>query len=579
VPPPEPEIPPNEYKSALEREELGAQTRARRRKIIGALLLLALALAGASAVGLVDKWRTRQAKQMARSAAELFASGRQREAMVRVQTAWRMRPDEPQVMRALAGLLDASGNPQSLPIHAKLVASAEVSETDRQNFVQSALRFGRVDLAANEARALAASGDEGFAHLVAAVQLRARGDNANAEKELRAVGTDSAARDTALLQLASLLSSRGTNAADARAEACTILEGLSSREDATGLEALAAGVSSGVVPAEKKAGWIERLENHPRANDRTFLLVQNARWPEDAAGRQAMVSAVMARFAGATVERKVPAMLWLNEHGEFVRTMELVPESKARANADAFVLWMDAAAGRGDWTAIDAALEKKNPLTGGLADLFRARAAQKTGRTGTARQGYERAIQAALDDPAQMPALLGFMEADGQQSLLVEALVSALGDPAKGRAAREALLVVSGKSRDAAELRDAWSAIRNAEPGNREATNAADYYGLVAGTASPTEVAARGLAAEGDADTRAVRALALLKQGKSNEAAAVFRGMSLRSDAITPRQKAVVVCVLAAKGEPEQAELMGATLDASLLTTQEVEMIEKYLGR
>ena len=87
------------------------------------------------------------------------------------------------------------------------------------------------------------------------------------------------------------------------------------------------------------------------------------------------------------VERKVPAMLWLNEHGEFSRTMELVPESKARANADAFVLWMDAAAGRGDWAAIDAALAKKTPLTGGLADLFRARAAQKTGRTGAARQG------------------------------------------------------------------------------------------------------------------------------------------------------------------------------------------------
>ena len=579
MPKAEPEIPPDDGELLLQSEERAAKKRSRRWKILGAVALLAVATIGLSSVTILGKWRTRQAKQMAGSAAELFAAGRQREAMVRVQSAWRMRPDEPQVMRALAGILDASGNPQSLPIHAKLVASAEASDTDRQNFVQSALRFGRIDLAANEARHLAASGDEGFARLVAAAQLRARGDNANAEKELRAVGADSAASDTALLQLALLLSSRGPDAGDARAEAFTILEGLSSREDATGLEALAAGVSSGVVPAEKKVGWIARLENHPRANDRTFLLVQNARWPEDAAGRQAVVSAVMARFAGATVERKVPAMLWLNEHGEFGRTMELVPESKARANADAFVLWMDAAAGRGDWTAIDAALEKKNPLTGGLADLFRARAAQKTGRTGTARQGYERAIQAALDDPAQMPALLAFMVADGQKPLLVGALVSVLGDPAKGRAAHDALLGVSGESRDAAELRDAWSAIRDAEPGNREAANAADYYGLVAGTGSPTEVAARGLAAEGDTDTRTVRALALLKQGKSNEAAAVFRGLSLRSDTITPRQKAVVVCVLAAKGEPEQAELMGATLDASLLTTQEVEMIEQYLGR
>jgi tetratricopeptide (TPR) repeat protein len=580
VPPQKPDIPPPDNgEPTLRKEEEVGRLRARRRKIIGALVLLAIALAGVSAAGLFGKWRTRQAKQMAHSAAELFAAGRQREAMLRMQTAWGMRPDEPQVMRALAGIFDASGDPRSLPIHAKLVATAEASKEDRQRCVLAALRHGQYEFAANEARILAASGDEGYAHAVRAAQSRARGDFATAESAMRAVTEESGAYDTTRLQLASLLSSRSGNAEEAREEAFAILEGLSSRPDATGLEALASGLSRRVVPPEKAAEWTARLEKHPLANDRSFLVVQSERWPADEAGRRDIVNLVMARFAGAPVERKVPAMLWLNEHAEFARTLELMPESKARANADAFVLWMDAAAGRGDWTAIDAALEKKNPLTGGLADLFRARAAQKTGRTGTAQQGYERAIQAALDDPAQMPALLGFMEADGQKALLVDALVSALSDPAKARAARDALLGVSGESRDAAELRDAWSAIRDAEPGNREAANAADYYGLVAGTASPTEVAARGLAAEGDTDTRTVRALALLKQGKSNEAAAVFRGLSLRSDTITPRQKAAVVCVLAAKGEPDQAELMGATLDASLLTKQEVAMVEKYLGR
>ncbi|MBJ7259506.1 MAG: hypothetical protein JHD33_08195 [Chthoniobacterales bacterium] len=579
MPPPEPEIPPDEYESALEREELGAQTRARRRKIIGALLLLALALAGASAVGLVDKWRTRQARQMARSAAELFASGRQREAMVRVQSAWRMRPDEPQVMRALAGLLDASGDPQSLPIHAKLVARAEASEEDRQRGLLAGLRYGQYELAANEARNLAASGDGGFAQLVKAVQSRAQGDNATAESALRAVGDDSAARDTALLQLASLLAVRGVKAAEAQSEAFAILDGLSSRPDATGLEALAAGLSPRVVPPEKAAEWTSRLENHPLANDRTFLLVQTERWPEDEAGRRSIVSAIMARFAGAPVERKVPAMLWLNGHAEFTRTMELVPEAKARANPDAFVLWLDAAAGRGDWASIDAALAKKSPLTGALVALFRARAAKHTGREGTARQGYESAIQAALEDPAQMPVLLGFIEADGQKGLLTGVLETALGHPAKGRIARECLLYVSGRGRDAAELRDAWSAISRAAPGDTEAANAADYYGLVVGTASADAVAARGLGGRSDIDTCSIRALALLKQGKSKEAAAVFRGMSLRSDNITPRQKAVVVCLLAANGTPDQAELMGATLDAALLTTQEVAMVEKYLGR
>jgi hypothetical protein len=71
----------------------------------------------------------------------------------------------------------------------------------------------------------------------------------------------------------------------------------------------------------------------------------------------------------------------------------------------------------------------------------------------------------------------------------------------------------------------------------------------------------------------------VLKQGKSKEAAAVFRGMTLRSDHITPRKKAVVICVLAANSRPDQAELVGAMLDAALLTTEEVEMVENYLDR
>jgi hypothetical protein len=41
----------------------------------------------------------------------------------------------------------------------------------------------------------------------------------------------------------------------------------------------------------------------------------------------------------------------------------------------------------------------------------------------------------------------------------------------------------------------------------------------------------------------------------------------------------VVFCVLAANSRPDQAELVGATLDAALLTTEEVEMVENYLDR
>lgn len=185
MPESESQIPPDDGEFLFQLEKRTAKKRSRRWKIIGAIALLAVATIGLSGAGILEKWRTRQAKQMAGSAAELFDAGRQREAMVRVQSAWRMRPDEPEVMRAMARILDSSGDPQSLPVHVKLVASAEASDTDRQNFVRSAVQLGRADLAVNAAQTLAASGDKGFARLVAGVQLRAKGEAANAEKEHR----------------------------------------------------------------------------------------------------------------------------------------------------------------------------------------------------------------------------------------------------------------------------------------------------------------------------------------------------------------------------------------------------------
>ena len=559
----------------LEAEERRAV--GRRWMILGPLLALVIVLLGATALGIMDKWQSRQARQMVLGMEEFFASGHQREALLRVEAAWRMRPDEPQVMRALAYVLEASGNPKALDAYEKLAASAEVSTADRQRYVEAALRFGRSDLAEGQAQILAQSGEEGFAHLVKAEKLQAQGNAAGAEGELREVDPSSAARDAALLRLAALLAARDSHAADA--EAFALLSELSARQDTIGLEALAAGVTAGVVPPADFKGWTDRLAAHPQGNDRTFLLMQTARWPKDQDARRTIVDEVMARFAGAPVERKVAALLWLNEHEEFARGLELMPEAKARTNPDAFVLWLDALAGRGDWTAIEVALSKKGPLKDAFVSLFRARAAAHTGRAGTAQQMYARAVQLALTDLTQMPLVVAFLKTDGQKDLLVKSLQEALTGAPDQRGAADMLLQISKQSRSAVEMREAWSAIARARPDDAAAANAVIYYGLVTGIAPPPTLAERAGAKPSDIDLCTIRAFALLKEGKSKEAVEIFQGMSLRSDQITPEQKAAVISVLAANGRLDQAEAMGATLDASGLTTQEVKMVEGYLGR
>ena len=570
---------PENTESPLSPVERETGTGARRWKILGMLLTLVIALAGVSALGLVEKWRTRQARQMVQGTTEMFAAGQQQEAMLRVQAAWRMRPDEPQVIRAMSYILEASNNPQALELYEKLATSGAMSENDRQRYVQAALRFKRDDVAEREAQILAQAGDSGFVHLVKAEQFRAQGKPGGEEKELRAVAPESAAQDTALLRLASALASRGESAAEARAEALSIFTKLSSRGDGVGLDALANAITSGALPPGERAAWTDRLASHPLASDRTFLIAQTARWPEDKDGHRTIVKAVMTRFADAPMGRKLAALQWLNEHQEFARALDLMPEEQARTNPSAFVLWLDALAGGGDWTAVDVALSKEGPLKGGvLVELFRARAANHVGRDDTARQSYERAIHMALTDPAQMPTALNFFQVDGKNAMLVELLKQALNGPDK-LAAEATLLRVNQQNRSAEELHDTWSSIARSKPDDTAAANTADYYALITGAAPPSTPTARGLVPPRDLNLSTLRALALLKEGKEKEAVGLFEGMSVKSDQITPQQKLVLVCVLAANGRMDQAKAMGGTLDPSVLTTQEIKMVEEYLQR
>ncbi|MEI7865169.1 MAG: hypothetical protein WCI38_07325 [Chthoniobacterales bacterium] len=570
---------PEEKKSQVSPAEAEKGSGPRRWKILGMLLTLIIALAGVSALGLMEKWRTRQAIKMVQGTKEMFEAGQQQQAFLRIESAWRMRPNEPQVIRAMCYVLEVSNNPQSLELYEKLAASGDMSAADRQRYVLAAVRFRKSELADRQAQILAQSGDVGYLHLVKAEQFRLQGQTEGEEKELRAVAADSAAADNALLRLASNLASRGPSATEARAEAVSIFGRLSSRDDTLGLSALTAGLASGAVPAGEVSVWAGRLANHPQANDNSFLIAQAARWPNDKEGRRAIVKDIMTRFSDAPVARKLTALLWLNDHQEFARSLDLVSDEQARSNPGAFVLYLDALAGRGDWTAVDIALSKDVPLKGGvLVELFRARAANRVGRADMARQSYERACQMALTDPEQMPTLVNFFQADGKSDTLIELLKQALDGQDKANA-EAALLRISQHSKSAEELHETWYAIARSQPDNSAAAHKADYYAMITGAAPPSTPVARGQITANDIDLCSLRALALLKEGKEKEAVALFEGMSVTSDKITPQQKVVVVCVLAANGRMDQAKAMAGTLDPTILTKQEVQMVEEHLKR
>jgi hypothetical protein len=564
----------DEVDEAMEREEQEAAEARRRRRFLWLVVLLAGAVFAAAGYVMLEKWRTRQARHMAHEATALMSEGRLREAVLHIQSALGMRPDEPVVLRKAAQVLESNDEPQALAFYEELSARNAANDDDLRQMSLAALRFGRLDLAGETAARLERAGDAGYARLVEAEVLRRRGDAAGALAALGSVSADSPAHPRARLQAARLMSGQ----ADRQAEALAILRELRSREDLLAIEAAAAALESGLVPADEAAAWAAQLEAHPAANDRAFLLAQKTKVAADPELRAAVVPQIMARFVGSAPERKIPALRWLNDHGEFARTLELLPARQAVTTTDAFVLWLDALAGTGDWVTADEALSRDGlPLRGALADTFRGRTARMAGRDGAARQHYQRAVRGALLEPRLAGVVVDFLENDGQSELLEQALWAGLDQPATAGVARQILFERAARAGSARELRDFWGEFASKRPDDHGAKVQQLHYRLALGESGLLPEAQR-LAAEHPQDLAALitHALALLQDGQKEEALKLFEGLSLKSDQMNAAQIAVLLAVLTANGQQQQADTLAVALDPERLTQEERALVARY---
>lgn len=545
---------------------------------LGVLILLAALLAVGATYGGYKLLKDFRAQQMADGARELLGQGKVREALLRAQSALTLTPEGPEAWRSMAAVMDSIGNPLALGCYEKIISLGAATPEDRQNYLRAALKLGQSATARQQAAELEKAGDTGFTRLVTAQDMMKRGNLKMAETELRGVPGTSAVSPSSRLMLARLLDAQG--GVENNAEALSLLRELADGEDATAASALAVGLTGKLVPEAERDAWLDKLENHPAADDTAFLAAKAVRIETDHSARSAAVDAVIERFIPLPVERKTAAVLWLNQLGEYDRALRLVSSQEAAGNPDAYVAWLDALAGKGDWARVESALSgDRVPLRGSSLDMFRARAARMQGKDGAARQFYQQAVNSALKgDPRQIAAVMSFLEAEGQLPVLRDSFLVALSEPATAGAAKQALFAIEKQSRDARRMREVALKIRDILSEDDEAREAVVYYDLVLGGRGLAEEAWR--LREADPENfahRAVHALALLREGLPDKAVRLFDGLSVRSDQITPEQKAIVVSVLAANSRVDQAQAMASTLDPALLTEQELTMVEAYL--
>jgi tetratricopeptide (TPR) repeat protein len=544
---------------------------------LGLAAILAAALLSAAVYGVYLVIRDFRVSQMASESREHLAESKIREALIRAQSALTLAPESAEAWRSMAAVMETIGNPLALGCYEKLDTLGESTEEDRRNYVRAAVRLGQTSAAQRQAELLKQAGDAGFLEFVAADAAMRQGNRGTAEQALRKVPASSAASRESRLLLGQMLVMR--EEPDARSEALGIFRELSAGDDRLAASALATGLTGNLVPAPERADWAAKLESHPAGDEKTFLVVQSARLANDPSSRPQILEAVVTHFASRGVELRTPAVVWLNGLQEYDLALRLLSSNEARGSSDAFVAWLDTLAGKGDWKRVESSLAGgRIPLQGVALEMFRARASRMNGIEGASRQGYQRAINMALREPAKMGSVMTFLENDGQMDLLRETLDEALSEPATAGPARDALIALEKRSRDAGKMRALIARLRKSLPEDKDLRSASIYYDLVLGNRALGAEAFRMRSEEPDNFARrAVHALAVLQQGFPDKAVRVFDGLSVRSDLITPEQKAIVVSVLAAQGRMDQAQAMAATLIESELTREEVAMVGNYL--
>jgi len=142
-------------------------------------------------------------------------------------------------------------------------------------------------------------------------------------------------------------------------EVLEILRKTSGRKDQMGAEALALGISSGVVPAAEIEGWISSLRSHPKVNERGLMLADAAEIRVRPETKSQVVDRLAQRLQGKPLAERVQGMALAMQMAEPQKAASLISPAEAAGDARIFQMWLDALAMQNRWGEILEALGRE----------------------------------------------------------------------------------------------------------------------------------------------------------------------------------------------------------------------------
>jgi tetratricopeptide (TPR) repeat protein len=604
----------------LTAEELRLK-RQRRRRIISILLALLII----SSLGVVAARPTRDAIkgwQSRRHAEKAFALIKKQDwsaARDQAVAAYRLRPTEPQALRAIARLLTKTRQIQALEFWDQLAKIAPLTREDLRDEAAMSLFAGDLNRAETALKQLTARDPEPADRLLDAQLASRLSAMDRAREDCEKVASDSRATTSEQLQ-ANVLNLQLSK--DPKAQADVVwprVEKLAQGKDAASLgalvllaqRALSVPDSAKKLPDETGDNFTRRgeqtettspgishaLESHPLARAPHKLLALDLRDHADPSQHVALLNLSVSQFKNGNADDVAALERWLNSKGEYQRVIDAVPVEQALKGRDAFLQYLDALGALKRWVNIKQLLESERfPLDAFMARMYVARCNAQLEEKTAAENNWQRAIEATAGDVSKLMQVAEFAEKNGVFDVADSAYAKAIAAAPNSRAAYQGRLRIAQASHQTKRIHDLLAAMLRLWPNDTAIQNDEAYTRLLL---MPTRSSLNRQPSSNDrceaadpADAlqiekiaedlvkreptslphRTLLALARLRAGHINTALDAYN-IEVPEEVITPSAIAVRAAALAANGRQKEATDLLRDLNRDQLVPEERALI------
>ncbi|WP_309382669.1 hypothetical protein [Cerasicoccus frondis] len=526
-------------------------------------------------------WRfvkQKRAENLAEDAKVLLEEERYGAAWEAAKAAYALDPDNTEVARTLAGILN-DADPQGAPALWQKVYEQTKEEADLLAWFDSTTRLQ--DEAAIKALAQRLAQD--FPNSAEALYRRARVElvNNRPAKAVELARQAAAAPDSPIeIQFAYINLSLQSDNEATRQAGLQWLQDMAKRKDEIGLEAARAMLTAPDMTHEQLLVAAENLARHPLAGREDQLTEIVVRRRLGTHTMDELLDEVQEMFNLEDPSELVEIGRWLNQQGRPEDFLKLVNFDMAISRRDLFLVWVDSMAYTKQWDELARIVERPRlPLDPFTIVLFRSRIQEELGNDRISNLIWGQALVTAKEDIGKLEFAYTYATKMGWPERAREVLEKLALIPATQRKAFEEMIKLDQDSGDIHALHHALERMAEKYPNDSDVANDIAYLNLLlGGDIQESVTTANRLLQESERPYLAnIITLSLGLYLAGNEQLALEQLYTLPIDwsEARPRHRAIYATILAANGHQNESQSVMEGVNPDDLLPEERELLRE----